>query len=472
MSDDDIAGADSTGTGKMALFITGASGFLGSKILEQIEPDSFSEITLLSRKSLELPAQYAASDNINVIQAAIHDTEQYASRLDSNTIVLHLAAITGKAEPRDYYYVNTDGTAVLLKMAKSAGVMGFLFVSSIAVSFSDRKGYHYAESKQQAELHVRKSGLKYTIVRPTIILGRGSSIWDRFSGLSRSFLILLPGSGKARIQPVYIGDLVMLLLGIISSGRFMGEVLEVGGPEVLTMDDLVRRIHRAYRGDQGRILHLPLSMILGILRTLEQWVPASLPVSSGQFASFFNDGTAEENDLHQSLGIKMKTVDDMLDSLTRQERMRDREQISVECGVFTRYLTGQMPDSCIVEKYAAAFLPGKPLNGNMQSCFDALLVRFAIIHPLFTRTADAFSRFFYTGSTLSKRLIILLAILESRASTVVVLDNPDKTTYAGFLFSMVMQFIVFAILLGIAMIFLLPLKLLLGRKPVKNRDIV
>jgi len=317
MSDDDVAGAHSTDAGKKALFITGASGFLGSNILELIEPDSYSEITLLSRKALELPVQYAASDNINVIQAAVHDTEQYASRLGSNTIVLHLAAITGKAEQRDYYHVNTDGTAELLKMAKSAGVAGFLFVSSIAVSFSDRKGYHYAESKQQAELHVRRSGLKYTIVRPTIILGRGSSIWDRISGLSRSPLILLPGSGKTRIQPVYIDDLVMLLLGIISSGRFMDETLDVGGPEVLTMDDFVRRIHRAYRGDRGRVLHLPLRMILGILRTLEEWVPALLPVSSGQFASFYNDGTAEENDLHQSLGIKMKTVDDMLDSLTR-----------------------------------------------------------------------------------------------------------------------------------------------------------
>jgi len=149
--------------------------------------------------------------------------------------------------------------------------------------------------------------------------------------------------------------------------------------------------------------------------------------------------------------------------------MRDREQINVECRVFTRYLTGQIPDSCIAEKYAAAYLPGKPLSGNLQSCFDALLVRLANIHPLFTRAVDAFTRFFYTDSTLSKRLIILLAILESRALTAVELDYPDKTTFVGFLFSMVTQIIVFSILLGIATLFLLPLKLLLGRKPVKKQ---
>lgn len=317
MPDNEVARTGITGTGKKALFVTGASGFLGSKILEQIEPGDYSEITLLSRTVLELPAQYAASANTDVLQVAIHDTEQYASRLGPNTIVLHLAAMTGKAEPRDYYHVNTDGTAELLKVATLAGVEGFLFVSSIAVSFSDREGYHYAESKQQAEQKVRESGLRYTIVRPTIILGEGSPIWDSFCGLSRPSFILLPGSGKARIQPVYIDDIVKLLLGIVTSGRFLDETLDLGGPEVLTMDDFVRRIHRACRGNQGRILHLPLGVILAIMRTIERWFPTLLPVSSGQFASFYNDGTAGENDLYRSLGVKMKTVDDMLESLTR-----------------------------------------------------------------------------------------------------------------------------------------------------------
>lgn len=318
MPDDDVDRARITGAGKKALFVTGASGFLGSKILEQIEPDDYSKITLLSRKALQLPPQYAGSDNINVLQAAIHDTEQYASCLDSNTIVLHLAAMTGKAEPRDYYHVNTGGTAELLKASMPVGVAGFLFVSSIAVSFSNREGYHYAESKQQAEQKVRESGLKYTIVRPTIILGKGSPVWDSFSGLSRSSLIVLPGPGKARIQPVYIDDVVKLLLGIVSSGRFMDETLELGGPDVLTMDDFVRRIHRAYRGDRARVVHLPLGLILGILRMVERRFPTLLPVSSGQFASFYNDGTAGGNDLYQSLGIKMKTIDEMLECLTGQ----------------------------------------------------------------------------------------------------------------------------------------------------------
>lgn len=311
----DTAGAGIIDTGKKALFVTGASGFLGTRILEYLEPDDYSQITLLSRRALKLPKKLAASGHTFVVQADIHAVDQYASLLDSNTLVLHLAAITGKADPQEYYRVNTEGTAELLKASQQAGVAGFLFVSSIAVSFSDREGYHYAESKQQAEQKVRESGLKYTIVRPTIILGEGSSIWDSFSGLSRSAFILLPGTGKTRIQPVYIDDVVKQLSGIVSSGRFSGETLDLGGPEVLTMDDFVLRIHRAYRGDKGRIVHLPLGVILAILRMVEKFFPTLLPVSSGQFASFNNDGTAGEKNLLHSPGIQMKTVDDMLESL-------------------------------------------------------------------------------------------------------------------------------------------------------------
>lgn len=148
--------------------------------------------------------------------------------------------------------------------------------------------------------------------------------------------------------------------------------------------------------------------------------------------------------------------------------MRNKEQINTECSVFSRYLTGQLPDSYIAEKYAAAFSPGEPLSQELQSGFDALLVRLAVIHPLITRAVDAFSRFFYTNSSLSKRLVILLALLESQASTASALDYPDKTSFAGFVLSAAVQLTVFVVLLGIATLFLFPLKLLLGRQPVKS----
>lgn len=144
--------------------------------------------------------------------------------------------------------------------------------------------------------------------------------------------------------------------------------------------------------------------------------------------------------------------------------MYDSKQIDIECRVFTRYLTGSLPNRYISEKYAEVFCSGQPLDPDPQTEFDSLLLYLATLHPFLTRAVDAFSRFFYTGSAVRKRLIVLLALLESQASTSVDLDCPDKNVFTGFIPGMVIQLTAFALLLGIATLFLLPLKLLLGRQ--------
>jgi len=279
----------------VSLFLTGASGFLGRHILEQLEPADYGTITLLSRRDLQLPARLAQAGNVHVVRASLHEIDKYAGCLGPDSYVIHLAAITGKADRPEYFAINTHATGLLIKAAETAQVRGFLFTSSIAVSFRDRHGYHYAESKEQAEDLLRASNLRYTIMRPTIILGPNAAIWKSFLGLAERRLILLPGDGRTLIQPIYVDDLVRLIMEFIGMDRFRNELLEIGGPEVLSLDDFVQRIHRACKGNMPVVLHLPLAMILNPLRMLESFMAAKLPVSSGQFASFHNDGTVTAN---------------------------------------------------------------------------------------------------------------------------------------------------------------------------------
>jgi nucleoside-diphosphate-sugar epimerase len=290
------------------LFLTGASGFLGTHLLAQLEPADYDSVTLLCRHGLRLPARLAAAGNVHVVQASLHEVDKYAGCLGPDTCVVHLAAITGKADRPQYFAVNTHATGLLIKAAEAAQVRGFLFVSSIAVSFRDRRGYHYAESKEQAEMLLQSSRLRYCIMRPTIILGPDAAIWKSFLGLARRRLIVLPGNGQARIQPVYVDDMVRLIMEFVGTDRFRNEVLEIGGPEVMSLDGFVRRIHRACTGNNPVVLHLPLVFILGPLRLLESFMAARLPVSAGQFASFHNDGIVTAN------ALVVPSSGDMLDT--------------------------------------------------------------------------------------------------------------------------------------------------------------
>lgn len=301
-----------------SLFITGASGFLGSKILERIRPEEYESITLLGRRMPVLPDQLRSATNISVVQGSLADVDLYGSSLSQNTYIVHLAAITGKADPEDYYSVNTEGTRLLSEAARKAGVSGILFVSSIAVSFPDRKGYLYADSKEKAERIVQDSGLAYCIVRPTIILGDGSPIWNSFYKLAQSSTIVLPGNGKTRIQPIHVEDMASLIRSILSSQRFRNETLELGGPEVVSMEDFVCRIHRASKGGKPKVLHLPLGFIVMFLRAIEKVNRNLLPVNSGQFASFKNDGVAVPNDLWEASRAGMQDIDTMLKEFTEK----------------------------------------------------------------------------------------------------------------------------------------------------------
>ena len=338
---------------KPALFLTGATGLVGTRLLAQLDPDRYSAITLLFRSGIALPKRLAGSGKVTVVHGTLNDVDVYADHLTAETCIVHLAAITGKADRPQYFAVNTHATGLLIKAAEAAQVRGFLFVSSIAVSFADRSGYHYAESKEQAEALLRDSHLRYCILRPTIILARNAPIWQSFYGLAARGLIVLPGNGRTLIQPIYIDDLVRLLEEMLTDNRFAGELLEIGGPEALSLDDFVSRIHLAATGKHARILHLPLGLVLGPLRLLESFMAAHLPVSSGQFASFHNDGTVRANALVTPSGSEMLDVEAMLPHLLETVATQDdAAQQEHECRVFSRYLTGQPPEAGVCGKYS------------------------------------------------------------------------------------------------------------------------
>lgn len=150
--------------------------------------------------------------------------------------------------------------------------------------------------------------------------------------------------------------------------------------------------------------------------------------------------------------------------------MPDTDSTVAECGVFTRYLIGRPPDAYIERKYAQAFEPGYPLGQEVPTTFDELLLKLAVMHPLLTRTADIYSRFLRPASAVRKRLVLLIALLESWAATAVSLDTEKRTGFLRFVFVLLADASLSAVLLLLAAPFLLPAQLLLGARTGKARE--
>ncbi len=446
---------------KGALFITGTSGFVGKRLLRQINPADYSRITLLNRQRTQLPGHLAGIAWVRQIEGTLKESELYSSCLDRHTRIIHLAGITGKTERDAYFETNTHGTEQLIRAAERAGVHAFLFVSSIAVSFKARDGYHYAESKQQAERMLQSSRLCYCIIRPTMILGEGSPVLRNLSTLAKGPVILQPGSGKIAVQPIDVGDLGKLLLAIVAEDAFGNNVLEIGGPEVITLADLLQKIHLAHHEKPGIVIRFPPGLLIFGFRILENIIGKYLPATAGQFASFCNSGTIQPDAWWSRHSGGLKNVDSMLAGLTITGPSLVDDPRARECSAYTRYLVNQEPDSYIQRKYAEAFAAGRPLASADRCRFESLITRISTIHPIYTRAIDGYCKFFYRDSMIRKKLVLLLAILECSSGSTGMIDRTDSYGPPLMLLTFLTQMTRSMVLLLIATILFSPIRLAL-----------
>lgn len=241
--------------------------------------------------------------------------ERYAGALDRGTVVIHLAARTANARLEEFRRDNVEGTLSLLEAAEAGDVAGLLHVSTIAVHFPATAHYPYAESKREAETLVRDFPCPWTIVRPTIVLGRGSSIWDKLSKLAKAPVLVVPGPGTTRIQPIHVDDLVDVLLAIASGDALDREAHDLGGGDVVTFEDFLRRAHRRYHGRRGPAVRAPLQLGVPLLRAVERLSPIRLPVGEAQLSSFLYDGHVREDGLQRKHRERLRGVDAILDDL-------------------------------------------------------------------------------------------------------------------------------------------------------------
>ena len=291
-----------------SIVMTGASGFLGSRLLDCLAPTA-SRVVCLGRRK---PAP--RTGHVEFVAGDLLDREAIRRAVKGCHTVVHLAATTGKQRPEEHFRVNRDGTAALLAEARESGIERFVYVSSIAARFENRFRYYYAESKRQAEALIRESGSNWTIIRPTMIFGPGAPVQDALRRLAGLPILPVFGDGRTPVQPVFVGDLAKVIAGILESDTFGGRTVEVGGPETLTIEDLLLRMRRAAGVRNAQVIHLPVRPIAICLAAVEPLLRPLLPLTAGQLASFVNSGAAVPDPCVAKWQGAMRRIDGMLAS--------------------------------------------------------------------------------------------------------------------------------------------------------------
>ena len=249
--------------------VAGGTGFVGGAIARELAARGHRVVVLTHRppkSEAPRPATESAGGTpvIEYRQADVTRPESLAAALAGvDALVISLgfrnSPIEAPRRGRTFELVDAAGTEALAAAANTAGVGRLVYISGAGAAPDAAK--HWFRAKWRAEEAIRGSGIVYTILRPSWVYGPGDHSLNRFLGLSR-WLPFVPqfGNGRQLMAPVYVGDMGALAADALVTPAAENATLEVGGPDTLSMDEIIRTALRVLHRRRP-ILHTPVILM-------------------------------------------------------------------------------------------------------------------------------------------------------------------------------------------------------------------
>lgn len=264
----------------MRVFITGATGLVGSHVAEQLRGRG-DEVVALTRSTSDI--SHLQGLGVRTVNGELADPlERLAEAMEGCDAVVHAAAmIYSDATEAEYLRTNVQGTERVLRGAAAAGVLRAVHVSSIAVYGAVRRPVSeaewlahpipphniYARSKREAELaawRVHEAGLiGLTTVRPGVVLGeRDRLVVPMLARALRWPVLPLPGGGRTTIPVIYAGNVAAAIIAALDRPDAAGRAYNLSGEPGLTARQLLT-VMGAEIGRTPRLLRVHAKVVRG-----------------------------------------------------------------------------------------------------------------------------------------------------------------------------------------------------------------
>jgi NADH dehydrogenase len=186
--------------------------------------------------------------------------------------------------------IHVTGAANIAAAARDVGASALVHVSAIGAD--PKSPSAYGRSKGEGEARVHAAFPEAIILRPSTVFGPEDQFVNRFAGLIRALPVTPVIGGDAKFQPVYVGDVARAVAAAVADPKaYAGRVFELGGPEVITLAELNRRI-AAWIGKAPRFAPIP-DAIAGQLARFTGWAPGA-PITADQWLMLQQGAVASE----------------------------------------------------------------------------------------------------------------------------------------------------------------------------------
>jgi nucleoside-diphosphate-sugar epimerase len=263
---------------KTRVLLTGASGFIGRRILEGLAGEGDLTLSILLRDP-DKAEDLVKDASLEIHKGDITRPESLKAALSGKAVIIHCAALMSNFDSEThagFYKVNVTGTRNLLKSCDLNTLKQFIHISTVGVygacgkePLDEEAPYGsalstYEWSKKESELAVLKyakeRNIPFTILRPSPMYGVGMSYgWPDTIKAINSGKMLIPGNGKAKIHLLNVGDLVRAIKLALLNKSAINKIYNIAGPEILNLAkvfDTISEIMGAKR--PGKLPFLPV----------------------------------------------------------------------------------------------------------------------------------------------------------------------------------------------------------------------
>jgi NADH dehydrogenase len=259
--------------------VFGGSGFLGRNVVRALAKRDYRIRVAVRRPELAGHLQPLGKvGQIHAVQANLRYPASVEAAMRDSHVAINLVGILAESGAQTFDAVQGKGAA---SVAQAASAVGARMVHISALGADENSPSRYARAKAAGEKAVSAAIPSAIIMRPSVVFGPEDQFSNRFAALGRmSPALPLIGGGTTKMQPVYVGDVATAIADAVDGKAKSGATYELGGPEVLTMREIMELI-LAITGRQRMLVSLPFGLAR-LKAMFLQFAPGALKLTPDQ----------------------------------------------------------------------------------------------------------------------------------------------------------------------------------------------